>query len=84
MGMPLTRDQIDRLNRWRFRYQLDVVKFKLAMDAPFKWPTLKAALAGKPIGDATRRFIANWIDAHEPSPAQPVDGKSRAAGENAA
>jgi hypothetical protein len=81
MSMALTQGQVARLNAWRFRHQYDVVKLKLAMDAPFKSPTLKTALDGKPVGEATWKFLANWIDDHEPAPPPPLDRQRRAAGE---
>jgi hypothetical protein len=81
-GRRLTRYQIDRIETFRIHHCWDVVQLKLAMrGAPFNWPTLFRALSGKPIREATYRFLVRWIEQVSPQRAVP-DGKAAAAGKD--
>lgn len=80
MTRTLSRDQIQRLEAYRTSRRLDTPQLKLAMDAPFTWPTLFRALHGKPIREAFRCYIVSWLDLHVPAK-EVRDGKAAAAGE---
>lgn len=80
-----------RLREFRMRHaarmglsSLSIPQLKLAMDAPFVWPTLQRALAGKPVRADNCRFIEEFLDRHAPehAVAAGLDGKSLSAGEH--
>jgi len=77
----LQPDQIARLTALRIAQRLSFPQLKLAMDAPFRWQTLKRALEGEPVWELNHKFLVEWIDAHCPQKPAPSDGKTAAAGE---
>jgi hypothetical protein len=74
----LRRDQIQRLEAFRISRRLNIQQLKLAMDAPFTWPTLFRALRGKPILQAFHCYIVSWLDLYVPAK-EVRDGKAAAA-----
>jgi hypothetical protein len=76
----LSRSQIQRIEAFRISRRLDIVTLKLTMGAPFTWATLLRALCGKPIQEASYRFLAGWLERFSPEKQLP-DGKAAAAGE---
>jgi hypothetical protein len=77
----LRPEEIRRLEEFRVSRRLTYPQLKLAMEAPFKWSTLKKALRGLPIWDLNHKFIVEWLDVHCPEKPAAVDGKTAAAGE---
>jgi len=77
----LRPDEIARLTALRIAQRLSFPQLKLAMDAPFRWQTLKRALEGEPVWELNHKFLVEWIDAHCPKKTAPEDGKAAAAGE---
>lgn len=80
MSRILSRNQIQRLEAFRISNRLNIEQLKLAMDAPFKWPTLLRALRGKAIRTASYRFLMGWLERFCPEKEFP-DGKAAAAGD---
>ena len=77
----LQPEQIARLTALRIAQRLSFPQLKLAMDAPFRWQTLKRALEGEPVWELNHKFLVEWIDAHCPQKPTSVDGKAAGAGE---
>jgi hypothetical protein len=78
----LSHDQIQRIESFRISGRLDIVRLKMAMNAPFRWPTLLRALSGKPVSEATYCFLLSWLDRYLPVE-EVSDGKAAAAGSRA-
>lgn len=76
----LLPDAIRRLEEFRIARRYTYPRLKLAMNAPFKWSTLKSAMDGNPVWEMNHAFIMEWLDLHCPRVAVP-DMKARAAGD---
>ena len=94
MSGPQTRalspDQVRRLEKFRMAahegaphgYSLPLLR--TAIGAQFGWRTLKKALQGRPVLVLHYAYIVQWMDRFLAGPSdgqQPMDFKSRAAGE---
>ena len=81
MSRILSRDQVHRIESFRIARRMDIVQLKQAINAPFRWPTLLRALSGKPVSEATYRFLHLWLERFFPVQVVP-DGKAAAANDS--
>lgn len=89
-AVVLSEHDRKRLRRFRQRHgnylgvHLGLPALRTAMQAPFRWETLRRAMEGLPVSPETRDWIVAFLNSQEPpsTPAQRrMDYKSLAAGE---